>query len=270
MRILIVAPTLDGISSSEEYSSILASTWTARVLSGMVPVALLDSALQEAQFDILHFVQHGNFSLLQFSDGTVAQERLVRMIKRTQRELKLVLVNACNSAGTGAALANGLGCTVIAHEVPVNNELAVVFARELYAALASGAEIQPAFNDAYAIVLRRAVAMEKTEQFRPLLLLGRNSRDDEMEMSNVNVPITDPTILRLTTMTDEMRLDIGRIGTDVEIIKRDVASLDRRLSRIEERMGQSNSTTWQTWLVLGVAVLLGIVAMLALSKIVGG
>jgi len=124
-----------------------------QILDGQVTSREVEQRLRTEQFDWIHFGQHGNYNVLKFADGLMSQERLSRALGN-QTDLRGVLLNACNSAGTAARIHNCCGIPVFAHEAPVGNAAAVTFAKEMYAALRDGRQPLDAFDDAEAVMTR--------------------------------------------------------------------------------------------------------------------
>jgi len=108
---------------------------------------MVEDALQSAQYDIVHFGQHGSTGLLYFSDGPATLEWLVRRL-HNQTKLKLLVLNACDSIDIGIASHNELGIPVICNRAPIDDTAAVRFSDELYGSISNGASINDAFREA--------------------------------------------------------------------------------------------------------------------------
>lgn len=169
LRILIVAPTLAGISDSEIPT--VASGNRPTILHGLVTADYLEAVLRSEQFEVIHFMQHGSYGVLQMSDALINEDQLVRILKR-QEGLRLIFVNACNSAGTAARLHNELHCTTVAHEAPINDRLAVTYAREFYKTLAEHFDPHAADEAAYSVLVMEARNMGITDYVKPVLTNG--------------------------------------------------------------------------------------------------
>ena len=166
MKVLIVAPSQDGVDARPEIAAV-ATGHTVTILDGHVTAWRLEDALQEDQYDVIHFVQHGQAGLLQLTDRKVTLEWLVRVL-RHQRSLRLVFLNACDSVEIGAAIHNAMGCAVVANTGPIADQAAVLLATDLYAALDNGATIGEAFAEAKASLRR----MYSDEADIPILING--------------------------------------------------------------------------------------------------
>lgn len=170
MKVLIVAPSMPNISSILEIPAV-ASGNRPTILSGLITVDHLALTLQQQQYQIIHFMQHGSYGILQMSDGMLNDEQLVRMLKNQTPCLQLVFLNACNSAGLAARLHNELRVATLAHEAPIDDRLAVVYAREFYKALHATFDLHAADEAAYRS-LEVEAKMAKLDYVRPILNNG--------------------------------------------------------------------------------------------------
>ena len=137
------------------------------VLARATPAALhAELSAPRAAWDVLHFIGHGEFDEKQqrgkllFEDAqhrthTLNERQLREIVAR--RGLRLVFLNACETARGGAAdFARGVAPAllrdgvpaVIANQYSVFDSSAVSFAQELYARLARGATIAEATREA--------------------------------------------------------------------------------------------------------------------------
>ncbi|KAL9614904.1 MAG: hypothetical protein Q9167_000646 [Letrouitia subvulpina] len=108
-------------------------------------------ALDTYNPNILHFSGHGTRSGLCFEKDqgevtVVEKTALVRPLSM-QRELKLVVLNACYSRDQAQAIADAVGC-VIGMEGSILDQDSIAFSREFYRALAYGRTFEEAFNRA--------------------------------------------------------------------------------------------------------------------------
>ncbi|HEY65561.1 MAG TPA: CHAT domain-containing protein [Caldilineae bacterium] len=143
-----MAPRLAGIDARPEIAAV-ASGHEATILDGTVSSWRLEDALRERQYDVVHFIQHGDAGLLQMTDRKVTLEWLLRTF-RHQWDLRLIYLNACDSVEIGAALHNSLGCAVVTNKADISEEVATRMACDLYEAMAAGAEVDDAFYEAKA------------------------------------------------------------------------------------------------------------------------
>ena len=147
------------------------------VIVDRLPVATragLQSALRRQEYHILHFVGHGDFDettqsgalFLTNEQGNadpMAASDLATLL-HNERSLRLVLLNACESAQTGQR--NPLGGVaqtlvqqgapaVVAMRYPISDEAAITFAHEFYAALADGYSVDGALTEARVAIATR-------------------------------------------------------------------------------------------------------------------
>ncbi len=168
MKVLIVAPLQPGIDARPEISAV-ATGHMVTILDGHVTAWRLEDTLREDQYDVIHFVQHGQAGLLQLSDRKVTLEWLVRILSH-QRSLRLVFLNACDSVEIGAAIHNATGCAVVANTGPISDKAALLMATDMYAALDNGAAVERAFAEAQASLRR----MYPNEADIPILINGHS------------------------------------------------------------------------------------------------
>lgn len=147
MRILFVAP-VDAqapLATGGELARTAGGN-SLEVCDGNVDRSKLESYLSGGQFDVVHFAQHGNRLGLDLADGTLEVADLLSMLER-QTALRLIFINACNSAATGITLHNAMHIPVIAHDAPIEDKAALAFAETFYRALRSpGVQIGTAFE----------------------------------------------------------------------------------------------------------------------------
>jgi hypothetical protein len=123
-------------------------------------------ALDTYDPNVLHFSGHGNNSGLFFEnnrgEAVAVETSALASLLGTQRNLRLVILNACYSLNQGQAIADAVG-HVIAMEGSILDEDSITFSREFYAALGHGRTFEGAFDRA-----ERAVGL--TTSLKPHLL----------------------------------------------------------------------------------------------------
>lgn len=136
--------------------------------------AALQSALRRQAYHMLHFIGHGDFDeaaecgTLFLSTDQGSSDPLpaadLGLLLHNERTLRLVFLNACESAQTGATNPfGGVAQTlvqqgvpaVVAMRYPVSDEAAITFAHEFYAALADGYAVDGALTEARVAVATR-------------------------------------------------------------------------------------------------------------------
>lgn len=136
--------------------------------------AALQSALRRQEYHILHFIGHGDFDeatecgtlFLTTDNGSsdpLPAEDLGTLL-HNERTLRLVFLNACESAQTGVAnpfggvaqrLVQQGAPAVVAIRYPVSDDAAITFAHEFYAALADGYTVDGALTEARVAIATR-------------------------------------------------------------------------------------------------------------------
>jgi hypothetical protein len=102
--------------------------------------------------NVLHF--SGSLSagsiLLHSADGgvrAVNESALVGLVRAIDADLRLVVLNACDSLGCARALADIVGCAIgVEHQI--TDAAAIAFARAFYRAIAFGQSIGHAYEQA--------------------------------------------------------------------------------------------------------------------------
>lgn len=144
---------------------------------GQLPT--LQRALAQADragrpFHVWHFIGHGSFNEreqsghlyfdTEYGSRQVTGFELATLF-RDHRALRLVVINACESAtsddsdamsGIAGALVERGVPTVVAMQFPISNEAAVVFAGEFYALVAGGVPVDSAITEARRSIFLRA------------------------------------------------------------------------------------------------------------------
>lgn len=173
LRILVVPGFADSLDLEEEQRQIR-NAW--KDLPGVEVVCLkaaettaLRQALLGAPFHILHFLGHGELDpatgqgvlFLAGPDGgpvPLSGEALATLLKDF-RALRIVFLNACETgrmpdgaeqdpyAGLAAALVLGGLPAVLAMQLPIADEAAIVFSRTIYRRLAAGDPIEAAVTE---------------------------------------------------------------------------------------------------------------------------
>jgi hypothetical protein len=151
MRILMIVPASDIGMASEVMT--LANGHLIDICSGNVDRAKLTLALGSTAYDVLHFAQHGNRLGLQFSDGLLEAGELVGMLLKTQRQLKFILLNACDSIPTAIEIHNALLVPVIAHNSAISDAVAIRFCEAFYRNLRV-MDLHAAFASAQVMLMR--------------------------------------------------------------------------------------------------------------------
>ena len=133
----------------------------------------ITAALDRCDPHILHFSGHGGEDILYFEDvqgvaKAVKKQALASLLSH-QRELQLVILNACFSLDQGQAFADAVGLAIVS-EGSILDQDAIDFSREFYTALGHG-------NRSYIEAFERAKsALEMTGKIK-VHLLRRETAD---------------------------------------------------------------------------------------------
>ena len=126
----------------------------------------IGSTLDRYDPDILHFSGHGDNSALLFENDrgeAIAVDKVaLANLLGSQKNLKLVILNACYSRDQAQAIANKVGY-VVGMEGSILDDDSIAFSREFYAALGHGRTFEAAFE-------RAKLVMALTTTMEPHLL----------------------------------------------------------------------------------------------------
>lgn len=142
----------------------LVSRWAVR------PRDLLQ-AFNEIQPDIVHFSGHGSRNaelVLEDDNGNakpVSETALAALFQTAKDNIRLVLLNVCNSEGPARAVSQQVECTV-GMKTSIGDEAAIIFASTFYGALAFGRSVGQAFDQGRTALMLEGIPEENT----PVLL----------------------------------------------------------------------------------------------------
>ena len=132
MRILLIAPSLDGISWSLE-TEMISGNFTITPLIGEVTHERITRASTKARFDIVHIASHSSKAGVQISGGLLTKEELAQIAKQVNAEL--VFLNSCDSALVGQFIVDRGVPLTISYTVDVMDTTALRTAAYYYEAL---------------------------------------------------------------------------------------------------------------------------------------
>lgn len=146
----------------------VAATWPA-----------LQARLRQGPAHVLHFIGHGYFDQTANQGGLVFEDdrgqavliaaEKFKVLLHDQSELRLVFLNACESArggrsdsfaGVAQQLVQQAAPAVVAMQFPVSDQAAIVLSREFYRALAGGYPVEAAVSQARKAVFGLADSAE--------------------------------------------------------------------------------------------------------------
>ena len=132
MRILLIAPSLGGISWSLE-TEMISGNFTITPLVGEVTHERITRASTKARFDIVHVASHSSKAGVQISGGLLTKEELAQIAKQVNAEL--VFLNSCDSALVGQFIVDRGVPLTISYTVDVMDTTALRTAAYYYEAL---------------------------------------------------------------------------------------------------------------------------------------
>ncbi|HEX2081295.1 MAG TPA: CHAT domain-containing protein [Longimicrobium sp.] len=113
----------------------------------------LVQALRRTRPQVVHFSGHGQTEglVLVARDGVrphlVRAEALVQLFGQSGGEVRVVVLNACFSLPQAEAIAQAVGCAIGTRR-RISDEAAIAFSAAFYGAIASGASVQAAYDEA--------------------------------------------------------------------------------------------------------------------------
>ena len=247
------------VSSPSDYPALDTDTEWSKVSAsldpledaGMVEVTRLDTAtlhelqraLRRTDYHVFHFIGHGGFDE-QASDGILVLEDENNRSRRVTghelgtiltdaRSIRLAVLNSCEGAraggadpfgGTAPTLVRGGIPAVVAMQFEITDAAAIVFAQELYAAVADGYPIDAAVAEA-----RRAIfgAGNDVEWGTPVLYMRADDGrlfdvESDKRPSVVSTPDPQAEEHALEEAPEDViaPLDSGSVEMDTEEIER--------------------------------------------------
>lgn len=135
----------------------------------------ITAALDRFDPHILHFSGHGGEDVLYFEDvqgiAKAVKKQALASVLRHQKELQLVILNACFSLDQGQAFADAVGLAIVS-EGSISDQDVIDFSREFYTALGHG---QRSYIEAFE---RAKSALEMTGEMK-VHLLRRETPDEQ-------------------------------------------------------------------------------------------
>ena len=175
------------------------------------------------QYQIVHVIAHGTESILQFGAELMAEAEFAGLME-TQRELRFVVLSACDSYEVGGAVHNSAHAPVVSYNAPVSDTAAVDFARVFYQSWRRDPDIHRAVEQG-----RAALAVLHPEEARKVRLL--------------NGDMITP---------GEFAAYMGRIETTLGVMGGQLVNIEGRLDKIEG--------VPQAWFFVGLALAVLLIA----------
>lgn len=144
MRVLVVAPSVSGVSSGTEIDSIAPEHDTDIVSDHVTQIRLMARTARQ-HYDIVHFLTHSDEKGILLSDGIMSPEDIARLAKHTRA--RMVFLNACSSTIPGQYMVDIGIPAVIVHNKDVPDDEAIQVAGYFYNELAiNGGDMKSAYS----------------------------------------------------------------------------------------------------------------------------
>jgi hypothetical protein len=257
MLVVVSQPVDAGYISADEEEAVILSGFQPLIDAGLADVDILRSVttaglhekLLLKNYDVLHFIGHGEFDekaqtgRLMFEDGEGRREFIsVQDLRRILRGrgLQMVFLNACQTGRGGSALFArgiawelvdvGIHC-VVANQYSVLNSSATEFAQTFYWLLAMGWTIGAAAREAR-IAVNYAMQRETIDWAVPVVY----ARNPDSQLSMASIPRTGATSrVAATGMRRRVRADVPKPITVA------VCDMGGKFGRIQPTLDHLNS-----------------------------
>lgn len=135
-----------------------------------VSVEDLFQSLNEYRPHVLHFSGNmdGGSVLLSSKDGgvkTVKESALVGLLRVLKDNIRLVILNACNSLSCAEALSEVIDCT-IGIKAEISDSAAITFSESFYRGIGFGRSVKDAFDQARVALLFEGISEEAVPELR--------------------------------------------------------------------------------------------------------
>jgi hypothetical protein len=221
VKVLFIALAND-LAILGELSNILGEGYEVTLIRG-ADRQKLDMALDgRLQYDVVHIMGHGAESLLGASDGPVSEADMVTLIE-SQRNLKFVVVAACDSYEIVGGIHNALHVPCIGYNAPINDGAAVEFSRTFYRAWKSSG--------------------------------GRRKEDvlTALERGRQTLTVLYPGEARKVRLINGDMVSPSAFTTSMSEVREALESVDSRLGGIEGRLTRIEAVP-ERWLVIGMTL----------------
>jgi len=248
MSVLMIAPTRADLPNVATEAAAVVNALGGRLVQGVVSEAMVRDAAAEGGFEGIWFATHTDCDRVLLSAEILSEAAVVAYVAASGA--RWCFLNTCQSIGLGQRIIDetpaDVICTVAANPDPDAMRTGVLFARQL-------ANLHEA---------RAAYERSKPGGNRLYVYLG-NYRQREMTVTQQAGVFPAPTMQdRLQTTMDELRRDVSKISTDVEVMKQRTDSIDKRLEKIESIVKPPVAVPTWVMLLFGLLVSLAIIYLL--------
>jgi hypothetical protein len=249
MSVLMIAPTRSDLPNVAIEAAAVVNALGGKLVQGPVTERDVRDAASAGTYDGIWFATHcdGNHVLL--SEGSLSEATLVAYVAASGASW--CFLNTCQSIALGKRLIDqtqaDVICTITSTPDGEAMRTGVLFARQL-----------SLLGDA-----REAYERSKPGDDRNYLYLD-NYR--QRQMSAIGSAGAFPAQDRLQATMDDMRKDLAKVATDVEVLKSGTIRIETRQQRMEDRLDEIErqlrpQPNWQTWTML----FFGLVACLLIT-----
>jgi hypothetical protein len=257
VSVLMIAPTRSNLPNVAIEAAAVVNALGGKLVQGPVTERDVRDAASAGTYDGIWFATHADGNQVLLSDGFLSEAALVAYVAASGASW--CFLNTCQSIALGKRLIDQTQADVICTitDTPDGEAMrtGVLFARQL-----------SLLGDS-----REAYERSKPGDDRNYLYLD-NYRQRQMAAigSAGGYPAQTQQQDRLQTTMDDMRRDMGKIASDVEVLKTRTGSIESRNERIEtrlteiERLMRPPMSAWPTWtmLLIGLVISVGLVILL--------
>lgn len=211
MKVLFIAPTSQKLDLSEDLAAVGNGNEIEEVANGLIDRSSVERLLRSSKAELLYLASDGLHGVLQLNGELLDENDLVQMMA-DMRQLRYVVINACNSLGIGSAIHNRFHTPVACMEMTIGDKAAHQFARTLFSALRNKETFKAAFEAARMTVAR----LYPNDAYSPRLING-----------------DDVTAAQLGDCMTFVKAEIGEMRQQLNAIEADVREMkDQRPSAL--------------------------------------
>ena len=257
MTVLMIAPTRSDLPNVAAEAAAVTNALGGQLVQGIVTERDIRDAAAAGGFDGIWFATHagktpGGEVRVLLSEESLSEAAVVAYVAASGASW--CFLNTCASNMLGLRILDetpaDVICTVSETPDPDAMRTGVLFARQL-----------ALLGDT-----REAYERSKPGGNRSYAYLDNYHRQLRMAITGqAGFPAQD----RLQASMDELRREVSKIGSDVEVLKSQTTVISTRQQRMEDRLVEIERQlrpvpTWQTWamLIIGLAICIGMTMLL--------
>jgi hypothetical protein len=242
VTVLVIAPYRLDLPNVATEAAAVVNALGGHLVQGLVSEKDVRDACSLDQYDGIWFASHAGQDRVMLSNESLSAEALVAYVAASGATW--CFINTCQSITLGRRLLRDtladVICTISDAPDPDAMRVGVLFARQL------------------AMLGDPRAAYECTSPGENYFYLD-NYRQRQMAAVGSAGPY--PAQDRLQATMDDMRKDLAKVGTDVEVLKSGTIRIEARQQRMEDRLDAIErqllpTPTWQTWAMLMIGLLL--------------